>query len=87
MGRKKGLRFFGNVSGMIVQDDPNGAVRRIPGVQVLEQSGEFDAAMTALYPGGNVTVVEIQSRQNGASSQALILMVTADFWMFAGYGR
>ena len=39
---QKRLGFFGNMGGMIVQDDSDSAFRGIPRVEVAQQANEFD---------------------------------------------
>ena len=53
---------------MIVQNQTNRGFRRVIGVQILEQSDELNAPMALLDAGGNVSIQQIQSRQNGPRS-------------------
>src|ERR1019366_7702273 len=78
---QKGSRFFGDVLGMVVQDDPDRAIRRVPGIEVRQESFEFYAAMTAFDPCSDVAVMKIQSRQNRTGAQAFVFMIAADFRM------
>ena len=45
-------------------DYPNRAIRRIIGIQILEQRDEFDAPVPLLDSCGDVPVVEVQRRHN-----------------------
>ena len=67
--------LFGKVSGVVVQNDTDDAFGRIVGVQVLEQGDEFDAAMTRLNSGDDMSVEQVQGSQDGQCAKSLILMV------------
>jgi len=81
--RQKGLGFFGDVRRMIVQNDPYGAVGRIVLVQILKQSDEFAAAMSPLNARRDVTLVQVQRRQNRTGSETLVFMIAANVGMFS----
>src|SRR5580698_8024460 len=85
---QKRLGFFGNMGGMIVQDDSDSAFRGIPRVEVAQQANEFNTAVAILHPRRDVAVLEIQRRQYRARAQPLVLVVVvaADLRMLAGYG-
>ena len=63
-GRQVGLGLLGEVRRMVIQDQTQDPIRRVESIQVLEQSDEFAAAMPPLDPGGYVTGVQIQGRQD-----------------------
>ena len=65
------LRFFGNVRGMIIQDDANRAGRRVARVQVGQEADKLDTAMAALHAGRDVVVLQIERRQYGTRAQPL----------------
>src|ERR1700685_1862625 len=71
-GGEKRLGLFGNVRGMIVEYDSDGAVRRIPDVQIRRQADEFHAAVTILHACGDVAVLEIQSAVLWAGDKCLL---------------
>jgi hypothetical protein len=63
---------------MIVQDDPNRAVGGVPGIEVGQKTGEFEAAMTALDPRCDVPVVQIQRCKDRAGARTFVLVITAN---------
>src|SRR5713226_9157777 len=72
---------------MVVQDQPDGAVRRIVSVQILQQGNELYAAMTLFHTGDYVAVVEIQRRQNGPGPIPDVLVIARDGGILARYRR
>ena len=84
---EKRPRLFGNVCGMIVQDYADGALRRIPRVEVGQQADEFHAAVTILHARRDVAILEIQCRQYRTRAQPLILMIPADLPILARHRR
>src|ERR1017187_2435939 len=83
---EKCLRLFGNVRGMIVQDDSDGAFRRIPRVEIGQQADEFDAAVTVLHACRDVPVLEIQRCQYGNRTEPLVCVVAPIFGYLPGTG-
>src|SRR5206468_6310429 len=73
---QKGSGLLRDVGRMIVQNEPNGAVRRVGGVEVLQQGDKLPAAMTPLDVRRYMTGMQVKGRQDGASPQAFILVVT-----------
>src|ERR1035438_7373550 len=69
---EKSPRLFGNVRGMIVEYDSDGAFRRIPRVQIRQQADEFDAAVTVLHACRDVPVLQIQRCQYGNRAEPLV---------------
>src|SRR5450759_3118046 len=84
-GSEKSSGLFGNVRRMIIQDDPDGAIRRVVWVEILEQGDEFAAAVPALNAGCDMALMQIQRRENRARSKALVLMIPAHAGMFSWY--
>src|SRR5579863_2127494 len=84
---QEGLSFFGNMRGMVIRDNSNGAHGRIVLVQILEQRDEFATAMPALNAGRDMALVEIQRRQNGTGSKPSVFMIASHLWMFSGHWR
>ena len=72
---------------MIVEDDSDAAFRRILGIEVAQQPNEFNTAVAILYARRDMTILEIQRRQDGASAESLVFVIAADFGMLAWYGR
>ena len=85
--RQEYVRLFRNVSGMIVQYDSNGALRRILRIEVGQQSNEFDAAVAVFHARRDVTVLEIQCCQYGAGAESLVFVIATDCGMLAWDGR
>src|SRR6266699_1220332 len=59
-----GARFLGDVSRMIIQNNPNGHPRRIISIQVFEQRHKLPAAMSLLDSRHHVPVVQVQRSQD-----------------------
>src|SRR5450759_4541445 len=76
-GSEQSSGLFGNVRRLIIQDDPDGAIRRVVSVEILEQGDEFAAAVPALNAGCDMALMQIQRRENRARSKALVLMIPA----------
>jgi hypothetical protein len=84
-GSEKGSGLFGNVRRVIIQDDPDGASSRVVLVEILEQGDEFAAAVSALNAGCDMTLMQIQCRENRACSKALLLVIPGQAGMFSRY--
>src|SRR5258708_8869027 len=82
---QKRLGFFGNMGGMIIQDDSDSAFRGIPRVEVAQQTDELNTAVAILDPRRDVAVLEVQRSQYRACAKPLVLMVAADLRMLTGY--
>ena len=85
--RQECVRLFRDVSGMIVQNNSDGAFRRILGIEVGQQADELDAAMTVFHARRDMTIVQIQRRENGTCPQSFIFVVARHRRVLAGYGR
>jgi hypothetical protein len=85
--RQVGPRFLGKVRGVVVQDQPNRALRRIVGIQILEQGDEFHTPVALLDTCGDVPVVQVQTRQNRPGAIADVLMIAGHGRIFAGHRR
>ncbi len=72
---------------MIVQYDSGGTFRRILRIEVGQQSNEFDTPVAVFHARRDVTVLEIQRRQEGTGAQSLVFVITADCGMLAGHRR
>ena len=75
------LGLLGNMGRMVVHDQPKGAFRRIVVVQVLKHGNEFDTAVAMPDACGDMSVVQIQRRQDGTG---LMLVVAGYLGMRAG---
>src|ERR1700687_2803455 len=74
-GREIGAGLFGDVGGMVVQDYPYRALRRVALIQVLEQGNELDTSVRLLDSRRDVSIMQIQSGQNGPRSKADVPVV------------
>ena len=57
--RQECVRLFRDVSGMIVQNNSDGAFRRIFRIEVGQQADELDAAMTVFHARRDMTILEV----------------------------
>src|SRR5216684_5117521 len=83
-GSQVGLSLFGNVRRMVVQNDPYGAAGRVVLVEILEQSDEFPAAMSPLDTSCDMTLVQIQRREDRTRPKAFVFVIAAHIGMFSG---
>ena len=67
--------LFGEMGGVVVQDDSDDAFRRIVRVQFPKQGNKFDAAMTRLDSCDHMSVEQIERCQYGERAKAFILVV------------
>src|SRR5229473_3312671 len=72
-GSKEGSGLFGDMRRMIVQNDSNGAAGRVVLVEILEQSDEFPAAMSPLDTSCDMTLVQIQRREDRTRPKAVCI--------------
>ena len=82
-----GLCLFGDVRGMIVEDQLDRCVSRIGGIEKLEKFDEFAAAMTVPDEGMNLTGEQINTGQQTDSAMAFIFVIAREGRMLAGLGR
>src|SRR2546426_239441 len=64
---QKGSGLLRDVGRMIVQNEPNRAVERVVGVEVLQQGNKLPAAVAPLDVRRHITGMQVESRQDGAS--------------------
>src|SRR5712692_4081691 len=85
-GSKEGWDLFGDVRRMIVQNDSinNGAAGRVVLVEILEQSDEFPAAMPPLNTSCDMTLVQIQRREDRTRPKAFVSMIAPHIGMSSG---
>jgi hypothetical protein len=86
-GSQVSSSLLGNMRGMVIQDDSNGALGRIVLVQILEQRDEFAAAVPVLHAGRDVALVQIHGCRNGTGSQPSVFMVASHARMFSRHRR
>src|SRR6267378_783527 len=85
--RDPGSGLFGDVRGMIVEDQLDRGVGRIGGVEKLEEFDEFAAAVAILDQGMDLAGDEVDAGQQADCAMALIFMLTCEGRMYAGLGR
>ncbi len=78
-------RLFRGMTGVVIQDHANRAIRRIMGVQILEQRDELRAPVPLLDARGDVPVMQVQRCQNRPSAIANVLMITGHRGVFADH--
>ena len=85
--RDPGSGLFGDVRGMIVEDQLDRRVGRIGGVEELEKFDEFATAMTVLDQGMDVTGEQIDAGHQGHRAVAFIFKLACEGGCSAGLGR
>ena len=83
-GRQICVGLLRNMRRMVVHDQTDSAFLRIVAIQILEQGDELNTAVTMLDVCRDMTVVQIQGRQDGTGPQSLVFVVTGDPGMLAG---
>jgi hypothetical protein len=81
------LGLFGDVRGMIVEDQLDCRVGRIGGVEKLEEVDEFAAAVAIPDQGVNLSGEQIDAGQQADGAFALAFMIACKGRMNAGLGR
>ena len=81
------LGLFGDVRGMIVQDQLDRRVGWVGGVEKLEKFDEFAAAMAVLDQGVNLAGEQVDAGQQTDRAVTLILMIASEGRVLAGLGR
>ena len=74
--RNPGCGLFGDVRGMIVEDQLDRRVGRIGGVKELEEFDEFAAAMTVPDQGMNLAADKVDAGQQAHRAVAFIFELT-----------
>ena len=81
-----GIGLFGDVRGMIVEDQLDRCVSWIGGIEKLEKFDEFAAAMTVPDEGVNLTGEQINTGQQTDSAIAFIFVIACEGRVHAGLG-
>jgi len=79
-----GCGLFGDVRGVIVEDQLDCSVGRIGGVEKLEEFDEFTAAVAILDQGVDLAGDEIDAGQQANRAVALIFVLACEGRMHAG---
>ena len=85
--RDPGSGLFGDVRGMIVEDQLDRRVGRIGGIEELEEFDEFAAAMTVPDQGVNLAAEKVDAGQQAHRAVAFIFELACEGGMHAGLGR
>src|SRR5579864_4463494 len=85
--RDPGSGLFGDVRGMIVEDQLDRGVGRIGGVEEFEEFNEFAAAMAILDERMDLAGDKIDAGQQADRAVALVFMLAGETWMHARLRR
>lgn len=80
------IRLFGYVGGMIVEDQTDGRVRRIGGIDQLEKVDELAASVAVHDQSVDFSGDEIDAGQQADRAVALVFELTRDGRVHAGIG-
>src|SRR5215831_4736451 len=80
------LGLFGDVRGMIVEDQLDRRMGRIGGVEKLEKFDEFATAVAVMDEGVNLTGQQIDAGHQSDRAVALVLVIAHESRMPAGIG-
>ena len=86
LGRQPSLRLLRNVRGMIVEDQFDGGLSGIGGVEPLEEADELARAMTILDTGMHLARQQVDPGEQTECAMALVFMVTGEALMRPGFG-
>ena len=75
--------FFGYVRRVVVQNDPDRAIRRIVVVKILEERNKFAASVPPFDASCDMAFMEIQRGKNGTGAKPLVFMIAAHVGMLA----
>src|SRR5262249_52941368 len=79
--------FFGDVRGMIVEDQLDRGVGRVSGIEKLEGRDELSAAVAVSNEGVDLPGEQINAGQQAERAMTFVLMITRKGHMDAGDGR
>ena len=82
-----GLCLFGDVGGMIVENQLDRRMGRIGGIEKLEEFDELAAAMAILDQGVNLTAEQIDAGQQADRAVTLVFVIAREGRMGARVGR
>ena len=74
-GRQIGPRFFRDVGRVVVQNNADGGLGRIMGIDLLEKGDEFPAPVFFVYLGNDASILKVERGQDGDGPQSLVLVV------------
>lgn len=81
--RQIGHGLLGDVSAVIVQNHANDRFSRVVGVERFEQGDKLPTAMAILYPGKDVTGMQVDAGQDRYSSVSDVLVISTHRRRFA----
>ena len=78
LGGEPCFRLLGDVRGMVVEDQLDGGICRIGGIEKLEKFDELTAAMSILDQGVDFASEQIDASQQTERAVAFVLMVARE---------
>src|SRR5437660_11802409 len=78
LSREPGFGFFGDVRGMVVEDELNRRTGRVSCVEKLEEFDELAAAVAIPDQGVDLASEQINPRQQAERAVTLILVITRE---------
>jgi hypothetical protein len=84
--RDPGSGLFGNVRGMIVEDQLDRRVGRIGGIEELDEFDEFATAVTVPHQGMNLAADQVDAGQQADRAVAFIFKLRAKVACTPGLG-
>src|ERR1700733_9692561 len=75
LGGKPRLGFFGDVRGMVVEDQLDGGLCRVSGVEFLEKADKLSRTMTIFDAGVNLARQQVDPGEQAQRAMALVFMV------------
>ena len=68
-------RFFRDVGGVVVQNNADGGLGRVTGIDLLEKGDEFPAPVFLVHLGNDASILKVERCQDGDGPQSLVLVV------------
>ena len=82
--RKICARLFGDVCGVVVQNDADLRRFGIVGIEVFEQEDELGASVTSFHPSQDVPVAKVERSDDRKRAQPFVFVVPRDRFVFVG---
>jgi hypothetical protein len=76
LGGEPRLGFFGDVCGVVVEDQLDGGIGRISGVKLLEKTNELPRAMAIFDTGVDLAGEQVDPGEQAQRAMALVFMLT-----------
>ena len=68
-------RFFRDVGGVVVQNNADGGLGRVTGIDLLEKGDEFPSPVFFVHLGNDASILKVERCQDGDGPQSLVLVV------------